>query len=129
MPRLLLSLALILGLAGVIIWLTTNQHSEQPSVSFATVQQNVQQGAKLYDVRTAEEYASGHFANAELWPLTNLEAGTFPNVSKDTQIYVYCRSGNRSSQATSLLEKAGYTKMTDLGGLADVEKIGGVQQR
>jgi rhodanese-related sulfurtransferase len=38
---------------------------------------------------------------------------------------VYCRSGNRSSQAATMLKAAGFTNVTDLGGLSAVEKIDG----
>ena len=85
----------------------------------------IKSGAHLLDVRTKEEFDEGHFVRAELFPLQDIEAGKLPDISKDSKIYLYCRSGNRSSQAKALLEKAGYTDVTDLGGLAGVQRIGG----
>ena len=85
----------------------------------------VASGAKLYDVRTADEFASGHFAKAENWSLQDMQAGKMPTVAKDTKIYVYCHSGNRSSQSAALLQQAGYTNVTDLHGVANVESLGG----
>ena len=94
-------------------------------LSFSEVQRNLVSGAHLLDVRTKEEFDEGHFVRAELFPLQDIEDGKLPDINKDSKIYLYCRSGNRSSQAKALLEKAGYTSVVDLGGLADVQRIGG----
>ncbi|MCA9349361.1 rhodanese-like domain-containing protein, partial [Candidatus Saccharibacteria bacterium] len=53
-----------------------------------------------------------------------MQAGQLPNIDKNTKIYVYCRSGNRSAQAASLLKQAGFTNITDLGGLSDIQNLG-----
>jgi rhodanese-related sulfurtransferase len=104
----------------------TQQQAPADTKSFSDIQQKVRSGAAyLLDVRTPEEYNAGHFANATLYPLQTIEAGTLPALTKDSALYVYCRSGNRSAQATTLLKQAGYTNVIDLGGLTDVEQIGG----
>lgn len=100
-------------------------NTDTQPVTFDSMQQDLQNGAKLYDVRTADEYAAGHFAGATNWPLQDMQAGTLPDVAKDTKVYVYCRSGNRSGQATVLLRNAGYTSIHDLHGLSAVEALGG----
>lgn len=97
----------------------------ESTLTYTTIEQDVANGALLLDVRTPEEYAAGHFAGAELLPVQNIEQGILPPVEKDTTIYVYCRSGNRSAAATKALQDAGYTSIVDLGGLSDVQKIGG----
>lgn len=81
-------------------------------------------GTHLYDVRTPEEYASSHAKFAALWPLDGIEAGKLPDVPKNEPIAVYCRSGNRSAQATELLKNAGYTDVTDMGGLSTLGEYG-----
>lgn len=101
---------------------------QSDSMNFTSVQSDLSSGAKLYDVRTAQEYASGHFENAENWSLQDMQAGRLPEVPKTTKIYVYCQSGNRSSQAARLLRDAGFSNVTDLGGLRDVQEIGGKLQ-
>lgn len=93
--------------------------------AFAQVQQEIEKDAALYDVRTPDEFAVGHFKNATLLPVQAIEAGTLPEEPKDKKLYIYCRSGNRSSQAKALLEDAGYTNVIDLGGLGDVQAMGG----
>ena len=92
---------------------------------FAVIQSKINNGSQLLDVRTAEEFDSGHFAGAINLDVEDIIAGKLPDATNDTQLYVYCRSGNRSAQAVSLLKQAGFTNITDLGGLADVESIGG----
>lgn len=102
------------------------QQTPAATKSFSDIQQKVSSGAAyLLDVRTPEEYGAGRFANATLYPLQTIEAGTLPAFAKDSTLYVYCRSGNRSAQASTLLKQAGFTNVIDLGGLTDVEQIGG----
>lgn len=125
MKKIIIGAAIIAALVGGLIWLGLSRHSTSDSLTFATVSQQVQDGAKLYDVRTAEEYAAGHFTGATNFPLQTMQAGNLPAVTKDTKIYVYCHSGNRSGQATVILKNAGYTNVTDLHGVTSVEGIGG----
>lgn len=82
----------------------------------------------VMDVRTLEEWNDGHAAGAEHFELARLEAGELPDVTKDTPIYVYCRSGNRSAQAKGILEQAGYTDIRDLGPFTDWQAAGGVTE-
>jgi rhodanese-related sulfurtransferase len=133
MKRLVIILITIAVVFGGIIWFSSNKNASLSSNTntasaqseFDKVEQAVASGAKLYDVRTADEFATGHFANAVNWSLQDLQAGKLPDVSKDTKIYVYCRSGNRSGQSTTILKQAGYTNVTDLHGLTNVESLGG----
>lgn len=133
MKRVIVVVIVVALIVGGAVWYKASQSNEDSKVAgvatheseFDKIQRSVASGAKLYDVRTAEEYAAGHFANATNWPLQDLQAGKFPEVAKDTELYVYCRSGNRSGQSTVLLQQAGYTDVTDLHGVASVEAMGG----
>ena len=130
MKRLILIILAVVAVFGGIVWFSSNNKSSNaPSATkqseFDKVEQAVASGAKLYDVRTADEFASGHFAKSENWSLQDMQAGKMPTVAKDTKIYVYCHSGNRSSQSAALLQQAGYTNVTDLHGVANVESLGG----
>ncbi|KYJ86223.1 sulfurtransferase [Sulfurovum riftiae] len=63
----------------------------------------------LLDVRTIEEYKSGHIRGAKLIPLGKLEANLDKlKADKNKKIVVYCRSGNRSVAASRILEKHGF---------------------
>lgn len=72
----------------------------------------------IVDVRTPGEYSSGHIKDSINIPLNTIEDTVmekYPN--RDTKLYLYCRSGNRSSQAARLLVKQGYTNVVDFGGI------------
>lgn len=104
---------------------STETASDQTVLAYSDVQQDVENGgAAFLDVRTPEEYYESHFPGAELFPLQDLERGNLPDYETDSTMYVYCRSGNRSQDATRILEAAGYN-VVDLGGLPDVAAIGG----
>lgn len=74
------------------------------------------------DVRSADEYQSGHVAEAVNIPYTEI-GGRIGEVTedKDAVIYVYCRSGRRSGIARETLMKVGYTNVINLGGLEDAQ--------
>jgi len=69
----------------------------------------------LIDVRTLNEFNSGHIANATNLDINNMPSN-FTSIPTDQPIVVYCRSGNRSATAARMLEDAGYTNIYDLGG-------------
>ncbi len=70
----------------------------------------------LVDVRTPEEFASGHIPGAINISLQSLPQ-RMKELPQDQSIVVYCRSGSRSATATQLLTRAGYTDLYDLGGI------------
>ena len=76
----------------------------------------------LIDVRTKEEYDGGHIGGAILHDIMDMMEGKFPNVPKDAEISVYCESGNRSMMAKSLMEKAGFSRVTDAGSIDNLIK-------
>jgi phage shock protein E len=64
----------------------------------------------ILDVRTQEEYDDGHIEGAILIPVGEL-ATRLKELSKGDELLVYCRTGNRSSNAVSLLMANGFTKI------------------
>jgi rhodanese-related sulfurtransferase len=64
----------------------------------------------ILDVRTVTEYEEGHIEGAINIPVQELE-DRLDEISKKDELLVYCRTGNRSSQAVSILESSGYTKI------------------
>jgi len=68
----------------------------------------------IIDVRTYTEYQEGHIKNAINIPLDELNT---IKLDKDTTIYVYCQSGNRSEMAIDLLQDLGFDKIYDMGGI------------
>lgn len=83
-----------------------------------------EEGAILLDVRTTGEHAEGHLdgsvniSHDELQGrLAEIEELTGGDKSKP--IVVYCRSGGRAGKAKATLEAAGYTQVTNVGGMTD----------
>ena len=66
----------------------------------------------IIDVRTKEEFNEGHVVDAINIPYDEIDENI--EISKDTIIFVYCKSGNRSNMAYNNLMNLGYT-VYDLG--------------
>jgi rhodanese-related sulfurtransferase len=72
----------------------------------------------LIDVRTPEEFESGHIPGAINIPVQVIDQ-YLDQIPQDEPIVLYCRSGNRSSQAFDILSNSGYSDIYDLGGIID----------
>ena len=74
----------------------------------------------ILDVRTTEEYSEKHIPGAINIPNETIGAEDIPELpDKEQLILVYCRSGNRSKQASEKLVKLGYTNIVEFGGIND----------
>ena len=72
----------------------------------------------LLDVRTTAEFAQGHIPGAICLPNETIGTEEIPQLpDKDATILVYCRSGNRSKQASQKLADLGYTNVLEFGGI------------
>lgn len=99
--------------------------TEANTYSQITMQEAVEMMEKeenyiILDVRTHEEFAAGHIPGAIVVPNETIgteEIAQLPD--KDQLIMVYCRSGNRSKQASDKLVKLGYTNIVEFGGIID----------
>ncbi|MDD5888033.1 MAG: rhodanese-like domain-containing protein [bacterium] len=70
----------------------------------------------IIDVRSSNEYNSGHLKTAVNLPLESIEN---INLSKNSQLIVYCQSGRRSHEAAVKLISLGYENVYDMGGIGD----------
>ena len=116
MKRLLLSKfkAMVLALSCLLM-----AQSHAADISQTQLQQLMKSNQEIVilDVRTAEEFAKGHIANAvnishdeldtRLLELTN---------AKDKQVVIYCRSGRRAEVARKLLSEQGFKHLDHLSG-------------
>ena len=76
------------------------------------------EGYILLDVRTKEEYESGYIPGAINIPLSDINENVVSSLpDKSRMILVYCRSGNRSRQASDKLSRLGYTNIIEIGGI------------
>jgi len=74
----------------------------------------------ILDVRTPEEFADKHIPDAINIPNETIGTEDIPELpDKDQLILVYCRSGNRSKQASEKLAALGYTNIVEFGGIND----------
>ena len=77
-------------------------------------------GYIILDVRTPEEFADKHIPGAINIPNETISTEEIPELpDKDQLILVYCRSGNRSKQASKKLAALGYTNIVEFGGIND----------
>lgn len=73
----------------------------------ADLQSLVQNGAEIIDVRTPSEYKSGHIKGSVNIPLDQISTKVSDIKNKNKIIITCCRSGMRSGQAKSILQKNG----------------------
>jgi phage shock protein E len=81
----------------------------------------VAQAALVLDVRSPEEFASGHLARAENVPVDEVPGRVDAIAAKlggdkTKPVAVYCARGGRAAKAKTALEQAGFTNVTNAGG-------------
>jgi len=86
-------------------------------------QQKGDEATYVLDVRSPEEYASGHVPGAVNIPYDQI-ASRMAEVPKDQDVVLYCKSGRRAGIAAEVLAGQGYTRLQHLEGdiVAWVEK-------
>ena len=81
---------------------------------------------QVIDVRTEAEWNTGHLEGAlhiEWQDIVKIPS----DIQKDEEIYLYCRSGNRSGKATKILLEAGYINAKNAGSLFDASESLGIK--
>ena len=87
------------------------------NISIAELKNELRGKSKLFiDVRTPGEYKGNHIREFKNIPLNLLAEKAEKELSKDKEVIVICQSGMRSGQASKLLKKLGYTKVTNVKG-------------
>ena len=84
------------------------------NIDFRALNDAIQKGAQLIDVRTDMEYQNGHLDNAINIPLDSLRS-RLQEIDKDKEIIVYCQVGLRGYYAERILKQHGY-KVRNLSG-------------
>lgn len=83
------------------------------------------ENGQIIDVREPDEYKASHANGAINVPLGDILLGDFSKIDEKRPIYIYCNTGVRATKAKLVLEKAGFTKITNIGGLRDWKDQGG----
>lgn len=73
---------------------------------------------QLIDVRTQEEYESGHIDDAVNFNIIDSEAflNQIETLDKNEPVYLYCKMGGRSNRAANIMKAKGFTKIFDYSG-------------
>ena len=92
----------------------------QISMSDAVTMMEEESNYIILDVRTPEEFSDKHIPGAINVPNETIGTEGIPELPDKAQlILVYCRSGNRSKQASEKLAALGYTNIVEFGGIND----------
>ena len=97
--------------------------SKTPNIKVTDVQQRLDEGAQLIDVRESHEWKSGHAPGAKHIPLGSLE-GRLKSIAKERSVMVICQSGMRSSQAAKILASEGFEVSNVTGGMTAWKRAG-----
>ena len=76
----------------------------------------------VIDVRTKAEWNTGHLEGAlhiEWQDILKVPS----DIQKDEEIFLYCRSGNRSGKATKVLIEAGYVNAKNAGSILNASEL------
>ena len=118
--RIMTILLSLLSLTGCAAPASQNNTYRQISMSEAITMMEKEKDYIILDVRRLDEFAEKHIPGAINIPneiIGTEEIKELPN--KKQLILVYCRSGNRSKQASEKLVKLGYTNIVEFGGIID----------
>ena len=120
MRKLIPFLLTLLLLAGCAAPVDSEASYQQISMDEAIAIMESESDYIILDVRTTEEFADKHIPDAINIPNETIGTEDIPELpDKDQLILVYCRSGNRSKQASDKLANLGYTNIVEFGGIND----------
>lgn len=117
MKRLLLFTTLLFLLTGCS---TAKEENTYTSITMdeAVSMMETEQNYIILDVRTLDEFKEKHIPGAICVPNESIGEGEIPSLpDKEQLILVYCRSGNRSKQASEKLANMGYSNIYEFGGI------------
>lgn len=108
---------------GVKAWKDAGNSTQSiESVSATEFVKHVGDGSKLIDVRNEGEVSHGAIKDSINIPLATLQK-RLTELDKNAHYYVYCQGGYRSMIANSILQKNGFTHITNvLGGMGAISK-------
>ena len=117
MRKLLPFFAALLLIAGCTAPAQGNSY-RQVTAEEAIALMEKESGYIILDVRTVQEYSEKHIPKAVNIPNESIGTEDLPALpDKNQLILVYCRSGNRSKQASEKLAALGYTNIVEFGGI------------
>ncbi|MCF8540929.1 MAG: rhodanese-like domain-containing protein [Aurantimicrobium sp.] len=124
MKRIITAIAIVatLGAGGLALSAcsSTGENAPMAAVDFTA-------DTIVIDVRTPEEFDTGHLAGALN---INWQGAEFMQavdvLDKSANYVIYCRSGNRAGQAIDMMTSMGFTNLTNLGSVEEAAKATGI---
>ena len=118
LPRRLAALAaaamLLLGACSGTDTVVFEQYTPAESATFLAEPAD---GLVVLDVRTPDEFASGHLADAVNVDFYEPDfRDRLADLDRDVPYFVYCRSGNRSGTTVEQMKGLGFTEVYELAG-------------
>lgn len=100
------------------------RHPNVPEIDVREAQRRAQAGARLIDVREADEYAEVRIPQVDLVPLSEFMDRYREELDKAVEVVVHCRSGARSARVVQFLLQQGYDAVNVGGGILAWEEEG-----
>ena len=110
---------IIMSIFSSIFWRTPQQLDQVKILAANDFKEAIKsKNTQLIDVRTSQEFNSGHIKNAINVDYFNRQSFLqyFKKLDTNKPIYLYCKSGNRSQNATKTLVELGFKEIYDLKG-------------
>ncbi len=96
-----------------------------PSVRPDEARERIEAGAVVVDVRTPEEFETGHVAGALNLDLQGVEfLDELDDLDRDDSFVVYCRTGSRATTATDHMADLGFDDVVNAGGFDELDAAG-----
>lgn len=114
-------LTILLGLSMLLFFASCKDKSDTKEIQVLPPQEfhdaTAGNDVQLLDVRTAKEFEEGHLEHAKnIDVLEDDFSEKTKTLDKDQPVYLYCRSGNRSAKASSILKDMGFKEIYDMEG-------------
>jgi rhodanese-related sulfurtransferase len=110
-----LTFALVAAVAASFVALADGEMATLSQDAFVALPASGDDAPFVLDVRTPEEFVSGHVPGAVNIPYDQVGA-RLAEVPKDKEVVLYCRSGRRAVMAGEVLAANGYTRLQHLDG-------------
>ena len=122
MPYLICIAVFLILIIGCVKKQDNQSQSIKSPKTYITNSSDSNEPALIIDVRTSQEYSSGHIEGAINIPYTEI-AKKIENYTNDKnqKILLYCLSGSRSGIALNTLKKLGYTNLENVGSYKDAK--------
>jgi rhodanese-related sulfurtransferase len=112
----IIAIALVSG--GMLIWPLLRRGAGGPWVNTLAATQLINRSdALVIDLRSVEDYATGHILGAKSIPLADLERRAVElDKHKARPLILHCGDGNRAGGAVAVLRKKGFDSVHNLAG-------------